>query len=212
MAVKNIIFDFGGVICDIDISLTEQAFIDLGIKSFKGEDASAQRDLFFEQFETGQISPPEFRSTLRMFFSNPVSDEDIDRAWNALLHKIPANRISLLKKLQSRYKLFLLSNTNPIHYQQYVQDLHENFGFHDFHGLFETAYFSHEIQLRKPSREVYEFVLNHAGIRGEETLFIDDDIRNTQGAGKAGILAYHLKPDEDITELFNTETQFLPIL
>lgn len=212
MAVKNIIFDFGGVICDIDISLTEKAFIDLGIKPFNEEEASAQRDIFFERFETGRISPDEFRNTLRMFFSKPVSDDDIDRAWNALLHKIPAHRVSLLKKLQSAYTLFLLSNTNQIHYNHYVQDLQENFGVQDFHDIFKTAFFSHEIQLRKPSLDVFTFVLTHAGIRGEETLFIDDTLQHVEAARKAGLKAYHLKPHEDITELFNAEMQFLPAL
>jgi len=209
MALKNIIFDFGNVICDIDVSLTEKAFVNLGIKPVPGNGSSAERDRFFEKFETGFITPEEFRKTLKKFFLKPVTDVEIDIAWNALLHKIPVHRIDLLKKLRSAYRLFLLSNTNLIHYIHYVRDLQDNFGFQDFHDLVETAFFSHEIHLRKPSREVFEYVLNYAGIQGEETLFIDDTLQHVEGARKAGLKAYHLTEKEDITDLFSPEMHFL---
>ncbi|NQV03202.1 MAG: HAD family phosphatase [Bacteroidia bacterium] len=212
MPVKNIIFDFGGVICNIDISLTEKAFLNLGIKQFDKEYSVTERDNFFGSFETGKITPQQFRDTMTHYFDRPVSGSEIDAAWNVLLQDIPASRITLLKKLAPYYRLFLLSNTNEIHYTKYLKDLQLIHGIPGFGELFEKAYFSHLIGLRKPFREVFDFVVNDAGLDRNEILFIDDSIQHVEGARKSGMKAYHLKPGEDITGLFNTKMQFLPAL
>jgi len=209
MAIKNIIFDFGGVICNIDISLTEKAFHDLGLKKFDKSYSVTDRDNFFGAFETGRITPQQFRDTLKEYIEKRVTDNDIDRVWNALLLDIPEQRIDLLKQLRSKYKLFLLSNTNQIHYERYLSDFQKIYGLKDFNELFDKAYFSHQITLRKPFPEIFEFVINDADIMPSETLFIDDSIEHVEGARKAGLHAYHLKPDEDITKLFNADMQLL---
>jgi len=209
MAIKNIIFDFGGVICNIDISLTEKAFYDLGLKKFDKSYSVTDRDNFFGAFETGRITPQQFRDTLKEYIDKGVTDDEIDTVWNALLLDIPKQRIELLKQLRSTYRLFLLSNTNQIHYEHYLSDLKRIHGFGDFNELFERAYFSHQISMRKPFPEIFEYVINDADITASETLFIDDSPEHVEGACKAGLHAYHLKPEEDITELFNAKMQFL---
>ena len=209
MAIQNIIFDFGGVICNIDISLTEKAFIELGIRQFDKEYSVTERDNFFGSFETGKITPQQFRDTMAYYIDGQVTGQEIDAAWNVLLQDIPASRITLLRKLAQHHRLFLLSNTNEIHYSQYLKDLQDVHGIAGFEDLFEKAYFSHQIGLRKPFREIFDFVLRDAGIQADETLFIDDSIEHVEGARKAGLHAYHLKPGEDITELFNAKMQFL---
>jgi len=209
MAIKNIIFDFGGVICNIDISLTEKAFYDLGLKKFDKSYSVTDRDNFFGAFETGRITPQQFRDTLKEYIDKGVTDDEIDTVWNALLLDIPKQRIELLKQLRSTYRLFLLSNTNEIHYKYYLSDLQRIYGFRDFNDLFDNAYFSHQISLRKPFPEIFEFVINDADLTASETLFIDDSPEHVEGACKAGLHAYHLKPEEDITELFNAKMQFL---
>ncbi|MBC8316133.1 MAG: HAD family phosphatase [Bacteroidales bacterium] len=209
MAIKNIIFDFGGVICNIDISLTEKAFYDMGLKKFDKSYSVTDRDNFFGAFETGRITPQQFRDTLKEYVDEGVTDDDIDTVWNALLLDIPKQRIDLLKQLRSTYRLFLLSNTNEIHYKYYLSDLQRIYGFRDFNDLFDNAYFSHRISLRKPFPEIFEFVIKDAGIKASDTMFIDDSTEHVEGARKAGLHAYYLKPEEDITELFNAEMQFL---
>ena len=209
MAIKNIIFDFGGVICNIDISLTEKAFYDLGLKKFDKSYSVTDRDNFFGAFETGRITPQQFRDTLKEYIDKGVTDDEIDTVWNALLLDIPKQRIELLKQLRSTYRLFLLSNTNQIHYEHYLSDLQRIYGFRDFNDLFDNAYFSHQISLRKPFPEIFEFVINDADLTASETLFIDDSPEHVEGACKAGLHAYHLKPEEDITDLFNAKMQFL---
>ena len=209
MAIKNIIFDFGGVICNIDISLTEKAFYDLGLKKFDKSYSVTDRDNFFGAFETGRITPQQFRDTLKEYIDKGVTDDEIDTVWNALLLDIPKQRIELLKQLRSTYRLFLLSNTNELHYKYYLSDLQRIYGFRDFNDLFDNAYFSHQISLRKPFPEIFEFVINDTDLTASETLFIDDSPEHVEGACKAGLHAYHLKPEEDITELFNAKMQFL---
>lgn len=207
-AIRNIIFDFGGVVCNIDVSITEKAFTDLGIRQFDTAYSVTDRESLFGNFETGQITPAQFREALKPFFNRAVPDEEIDRAWNALLQDIPVSRIALLRALSTRYRLFLLSNTNEIHYIKYLKDLQTIHGISGFGDLFEKAYFSFQIGLRKPFREVFDFVIKDAGLLADETLFIDDSDRHVMGAREAGLFAYHLLDGEDITGLFNSEMRF----
>jgi len=207
--IRNIIFDFGGVICNIDISITERAFVELGIRQFDKEYSVTDRDNFFGSFETGKITPQQFRDTMARYFDKPVTGKEIDTAWNALLQDIPASRIALLRTLANHYRLFLLSNTNEIHFLKYLKELQEVHGVSGFEDLFEKAYFSHQIGLRKPFREVFDFVVADAGLNRAETLFIDDSVQHVEGAREAGLQAYHLREGESITDLFSTEMQFL---
>ena len=203
-SIKNLIFDFGGVICNIDVKLTEKAFMDLGLKrSGEGHSISGSTGLF-EEIETGAINPQQFRDELKKFFVNPVTDGQLDVAWNALLRDIPEARIRMLEQLRKRYRIFLLSNTNEIHYRCYLENFRRHFGYDDFDALFEKAYFSHLIRLRKPSPEIFRYVVQHSALEPAETLFIDDTLIHVEGARKAGLHAHHLAIDlgEEILDLF----------
>jgi len=205
--IKNIIFDFGGVICNIDVKLTEKRFREMGLKAFDPNYSVADSAGLFELIENGKITADEFRQQLKKYFSHPVTNEQLDEAWNALLLDIPEPRIRLLEKLQKNYRIFLLSNSNEIHYRKYLDDFRRKYGYHDFNALFEKAYFSFQIGLKKPGLEVFEFVLRNNQLTASETLFIDDSIQHVEGARKAGINAYHLKitEDEQILDLFQPE-------
>jgi putative hydrolase of the HAD superfamily len=203
-SIKNLIFDFGGVICNIDLELTKQAFSRLGLKKFDTEQSIIKSSGLFEELETGQISPGQFRVELRNFFDHPVADQQIDAAWNALLLDIPEPRIRMLEALRQRYRIFLLSNTNEIHYQCYANQLREKYGYAGFDALFEKAWFSFRIGLKKPSTEIFRHVLSERMLNPSETLFIDDTLMHVEGARNAGIHAYHLALDqgEDVMDLF----------
>jgi len=200
--IKNIIFDFGGVICNLDIKRTEKQFLALGLQAFTPEYAASGARLF-QDIETGVVTSRVFRDTLRQFFPNPVSDAQIDDAWNALLLEIPEPRIRVLEKLRKHYRIFLLSNSNEIHYLKYVEDF-RRYGYHDFDDLFEKAYFSFQLGCKKPSPEIFTYVLNDAGLNPSETLFIDDTLVHVKGAQCLGIQAHHLKIDqgEQFIDLF----------
>jgi len=202
-SIKNIIFDFGGVICDIDIKRTEKKFFEMGLIRFDTDYSSSERDDLFRRFESGRISAQEFRDSLKHFFNRPVTDKEIDDAWNALLLEIPRKRIQLLEVIRKNYRIFLLSNSNEIHYQKYLSDFRNNFGYQDFDQLFEKAYFSFQMHLQKPGREVFDYVLKISELKPSETLFIDDSIQHVEAANEAGIIGYHLKikEGEEITDL-----------
>jgi putative hydrolase of the HAD superfamily len=203
-SIKNIIFDFGGVICNIDVNLTKQAIVELGLKKFDTGNSITSSTGLFEALETGSITPERFRDELRPFFENPVTDEQLDTAWNALLLDMPEPRIRLLETLRKNYRIFLLSNSNVIHYNHYLNTFRNQYGYSDFDGLFEKAWFSFNIGLKKPSPEIFSYVLDHGRINPSETLFIDDTLVHVLGAKSVGIHGYHLDLDrkEQVTDLF----------
>lgn len=200
---KNIIFDLGGVILNIDYRLTSQAFQNLGLSDFDHNYSQAKQSHLFDRLETGAVTPEQFRQELKAYFIHQVSDADLDNAWNAMLLDLPVQRIDLLKQLSKNYRLFLLSNTNIIHYKAYSAYLKQTFGKMIFHEIFEKQYLSFEIGMRKPDREIFELVLTENKLIASETIFIDDSFQHIEGAAKTGITAYHLEPGESILELFS---------
>ncbi|MFZ4401589.1 MAG: HAD family hydrolase [Bacteroidales bacterium] len=200
--IKNIIFDFGGVILNIDYQRTIQAFNEIGFNDFEKAYSKASQHLLFDRLETGEISAQEFRDGIRKVTGINLNDVVIDFAWNKIILDLPEKRIRLLKELKSKYKTFLLSNTNKIHYDIYSKDL-QKYGFQHFNEIFEKAYFSFELGMRKPNREIFEFVLNEQKLIPDETLFIDDSIQHIETAEKMGIITYHLSSKVDITHLFD---------
>jgi len=199
--IRHIIFDLGGVILNIDYKLSAEAFKKLGANDFDELYSQAKQSELFDRLETGRISPNDFRNEVRRIFEATWSDTEIDSAWNAMLLDLPPTRIELLQELKKRYKIYLLSNTNQIHYDQYGRMLRERFGLNDLSEVFDKAYYSHEVGMRKPDAEVFEFVLNANAAEANETLFIDDSIQHIEGAKRIGLETYHLR-EEDILGLF----------
>lgn len=191
--IKNIIFDLGGVILNIDYHLTIDAFKKIGFENFDEVFTQAKQTGVFDQLDKGVITPNEFRIGVRELAGKPLTDQQIDDAWNAMLLDFPTHRLKLLEQVHSNYRTFLLSNTNQIHIDVYNQILFNTFGVKDLSHFFEKEYYSHVIHMRKPDAEVYEYILNQNGLKKEETLFIDDTEQHIVGAQKVGINAYHLK-------------------
>lgn len=199
-SIKNIIFDYGGVILNIDYKLTEKAFAALGLKEFDRIYSQAVQSELFDRLETGAISADEFRTGIRKVIGE-VSDAQIDKAWNAMLLDIPEERIRLLDKLRKTHRLFLLSNTNEIHFKTFSEYMKEKFKRDIFSEIFEKAYVSHKVKMRKPNAEIFELVVRENGLRKEETLFIDDSIQHIEGAKRAGLNALFLEKGKSILDL-----------
>ncbi len=201
MSVKNIIFDFGGVVIDIDEQLTINEFAKLGV-----EDISMVNNPEFieivRKFEKGIFTPDIFRNKLRDYLDLSATDQEIDDAWNALLFDIPKERLEVIEKVKKNYNIFLLSNSNEIHYDLYLRDLQLRFGYNEFAELFHQAYFSFDLHLSKPNSEIYEFVMYQEGLNPEETLFIDDKPENIEAAKKLGFQTYQLIKPERIRDIF----------
>jgi len=198
--IKNIIFDLGGVILNIDFKKTEEAFLELGLDNFSDHISQFHISDFFEQYETGKIDDLEFVNGISKLIGKTTEQEKIIAAWNALLLDFPPERIELLKRIKSDYRTFLLSNTNSLHYIEYQRRLFDRDGLY-LEDLFEKTYYSHAVQLRKPGADIFNLVLRENKLVASETLFIDDTASNFEEAQKLGIQTHHLVPGSSITEI-----------
>ena len=194
MEIKNIILDFGGVLLDIDYQLTEKAFVDLGCSNFREIYSQAQQTNLFDDFETGKISETAFFNELRRIANlQHLTKSDLENAWNAMLLGFREEVYHMLQELKKEYRLFLLSNTNETHITAFEKLLQKVCPVADFERLFEKVYYSCRINQRKPDVSCFNFVLNDANIKAEESIFIDDSIQHVEGAYKARIQAYWLE-------------------
>ncbi len=204
MDIENIIFDFGGVIIDIDPMLTVKELEKLGFHNIEKLKSKDFYQKVIYKFEKGIDTPAVFHDKLRTYLQMDLSDSQLDEAWNALLFDIPEERIRVIEEVKKHYPIYLLSNSNEIHYDLYVRDLQLRFGYREFDELFNKAYFSFDLHLAKPHVEIFEFVINQHHLNPEKTLFIDDRIENIEGARKAGLKTFHLAPPLRIRDIFNT--------
>ncbi|MDD4553987.1 MAG: HAD family phosphatase [Bacteroidales bacterium] len=202
-SIENIIFDFGGVICDLNPEITEKKCLELGFR-VGDPTARGESQKLVEDLERGSITDSAFRKSMRKLFDQPVTDQQIDDAWNALLVDIPESRIQCLEQVKKHYRLFLLSNTNEIHYRYYLQMFREKTGYHDFSPIFEKTYFSCRLKMIKPDPGIFRFVINDSKLDPAKTLFIDDTLKHVEGSRVAGLHGYRLRIDqgEQIMDLF----------
>lgn len=196
--IRNIIFDFGGVIYDIDHNLSKLAFENLGVENFNQLYGHQIQTEIFEKFETGSISKEAFLNYLKQFLPAKTNLNEIEDAWCALLLGYDSRKIELLKALKKNYQLFLLSNTNIIHYERFIEELNQ---YCDFRSLFNDTWLSFEKGYRKPDLIFYQSLINKYKLKPEETLFIDDLEKNIDAANKLGIQSYFLN-NENILDLF----------
>ncbi len=200
---KNIIFDLGGVILNIDYSLTVDEFIELGITDFNKLFTQAKQNHFFDLVDKGSISSDDFRTEMKKHLKSSVEDYKIDEAWNAMLLDLPNERLDLLSQIKTTHRIFLLSNTNKIHIDAFHLYLEKDFGIPDLSAYFEKMYFSYKVGMRKPDAEIFKLVLHENNLQPHETLFIDDSVQHIEGAKKLGIETYWLDTTkESITDIF----------
>lgn len=190
--IKHIIFDLGGVLLNIDYNLTEQAFKQLGITNFHELYSQLQQTSLFNDLEIGKISKHDFAYQLRATTNLDLPDEKIFKAWNAMLLDFPLRRLQILQQLRLYYDLVLLSNTNEIHEEAFTQYLKQIHGV-NLATFFDKVYLSHHIGMRKPSPEVFTYILEDLGFNATHTLFIDDSPQHVQTAQSLGIQTIYLK-------------------
>ena len=202
--IKNIIFDFGAVIYDIDAERTIQAFRNLNITKFETFQAflsNHQHEKIFIAIETGKISADDFRNAIRSWSDTALTNNEIDNAWNAMLIGYVKERLNLLIALKKTYRTFLLSNTNIIHWEFFTKQLHD-FGFKGLHELFEKDYYSHTVGMRKPELDIFTFVLKDSNLQAHETLFLDDNKMNIEAARMVGIHSIQITQERDLLSVF----------
>lgn len=200
-SVKNILFDLGGVLIDIDYEKTIRSFRAIGFPHFEQMFSQLTADELFRKLETGKIPPKDFYKVMITIARTGVTEDEIRDAWNSMLLEFRKESILFLKPLAATYDLYLLSNTNQVHYEAFTQMLLTQTGYSSLEPFFKKAYFSHQIGRRKPDADAYDFVISDAGILPEETLFIDDTVKNIEAAAALGFQVHLLKPEERVEKL-----------
>ena len=198
--IKNIIFDLGGVFIDVDYLKTKSAFEELGIEDFNRYFTQHQAGLLFSGLETGKMSSDEFFDFFRKEVGLHLSDDEIATAWNAMLGDFYPGAVDWLKEVAKKYKIYLFSNTNSIHYKHFQPRFEEAFG-KKLDSFFINTYYSHTLQMRKPDVESFESILKAEGLVAEETLFIDDTEINTIAAAKTGMKTIFLQKPQKVVDV-----------
>jgi putative hydrolase of the HAD superfamily len=201
--IKNIIFDYGNVIYEIDFQRSQEEFTKLGIKNVESIFAHSGQNSLFDEFDKGLISADEFRQGVRDLSGiKSLTDSEINNAWNSLLIGIPEGIHPILKQLKEKYRTFLLSNNNEIHYATITNYLKEQYKLENNDLFFEKDYYSHLMGMRKPNKDIFEYVIDKHGLIPEETLFIDDSPQHLETGKALGLK----------TVLFNTPKDFKKLI
>jgi glucose-1-phosphatase len=197
--IKAIIFDFGDVFINLDKEGTNKKLKAMNVEKLPESLAAKNRD-----YEQGFVTSDEISDHYRTHFPQ-IKKEDFLDSWNSMLLDFPEYRLKFIQKLSAEkdYKLILLSNTNENH----IGHIQANVPFYeDFKKCFDECYLSHEIGLRKPNPDIFEFVLEENSLRPEDCLFIDDTRENIDTAASLGFHTWNIEPSrEDIIDLFTTK-------
>ena len=187
---------------NVDYNLTERAFIDLGLKDIEKIYSQSQQSCLFDSFEIGDITTDQFVTEIQSLFERPPDHQQVTDAWNSMLLDFPTNRLELLKTLKEKFEVYLISNTNEIHYKAFNDLFTKNYK-EPFSNYFNCDYYSHLLGMRKPNAEVFNYIIETHSLQSERTLFIDDSIQHVNGADRLGLNTIHLKKGEEIIEMLS---------
>jgi len=191
--VKNIIFDLGNVLYDIDFEIMYNQFGQLGISDFQNHYTLNQSDELFFDLEKGFINEVVFCNMFNQLYNLSLSHDQIIKAWNSLLKGYRKESMDWIKANRQKFPMFLFSNTNQIHFDFFIPQFEREIG-GDFEQLFKTPYYSHKMGMRKPDPASFQYILDQEGLIAAETLFIDDNEPNIAAAASVGLQVLYLQP------------------
>ncbi len=197
--IRNVVFDFGGVLIDADLESVLQAFRDMGVDNISEYLNLYRQNGLFLDLEDGTKNKEEFNEALRAMTGRNIPDEAIASAWLAIVERVDPNKLLFLEELRKKYKLYLLSNINPHVFEWAETPAFSELG-QPIHHYFDKMFASYQLKMTKPSREIFEHVLRTAGIKAEETLFVDDGAKNVETAESMGFHVYQPQNREDWRE------------
>ena len=192
-AVKNLIFDLGNVLYDIDFKKMNTAFESIGVEGIDQHFTLSKADPLFLDLEMGFVNEQEFYDGVRVLSNLQLTNEQINYAWNALLVGFRKNSIQWIKENNQRLNTFLYSNTNQIHCNHFLPQFENEVAHYPFEALFTTPYYSHKMGMRKPDPASFTYIVEKEGLVAGETLFIDDNEPNIIAAASVGLKVLHLK-------------------
>ena len=198
--ISTLIFDFGGVLIDLDMNQSILNFKKLGVENVENYLSNFGQSGFFMQLEKGKISADEFRSEIRKMTTNIITDKEIDDAWNAFLVRIPSEKLDIVSELRKKFRVIMLSNTNAIHfpYAERTFFSYKNRGIDEY---FDKCYRSYDMKMAKPDAEIFEAILSEEQVAANQCLLLDDGPKNIEQAQKLGFQTYFVDPKEDLTFL-----------
>ena len=210
--LPHLLFDFGGVLIDIDYAATPAAMRRLSHADSSIEFSQASQAELFDKFETGHLSPAEFRAGLRAAYALDAADADLDAAWHAMLLGVPPDRLALVAELRRRgHQTALLSNTNALHIAEINQRLAGQYGFeHGIADVLDRVFYSQEVGLRKPGEEIFRHALREMNWRPEDVLFIEDSPQHVATARRLGLRVLHLAPPLTLTSALPEALRVFP--
>lgn len=200
--IKNIVFDMGGVLVGLNARRCIDAFVALGAQEIATYVEEHRTEDLFLDIELGHITTHDFCDEVRRRTRCEADDEQIVAAWSELTTVIPDEKLAMLRSLNQHYRMFLLSNTNEMHWLKHERDFLRDG--HRVEDYFEHVFLSYEMQMKKPDAEIFEAVLSRAGLKADETLFIDDSLENCQAAERLGIHTLHETTGHDWMETLKT--------
>lgn len=202
-AIKNIVFDLGGVIIDLDRDQAVRRFEEIGVEDADQLiDAYEQKGIFLE-LEDGTIGAEEFCQKLRKHTGKEISFADVTRAWLGFVVDVAQYKLDYIWQLRERYKVYLLSNTNPFIQLEWAQTPRFSAAGRPLNDYFDKLYASYEIGITKPDRRIFDFMIEDSGMIPSETLFVDDGKRNILTGQNLGFKTYMPVNKEDWREAIN---------
>lgn len=197
--INTIIFDFGDIFINLDKGAPKVEFAKLGLNEWP-----ADLDALAIKFELGKVDELQFIQGIQKYLPD-ASIEEVRNAWNSVLpeHPMPLYRLEFLQILSLKYRLFLLSNTDPMHVEKFQHKAGMTF-YREFYQCFEQVYFSFELGMRKPEPELFNYIIKKHDLSLKRTLFIDDSKENTDAAAAIGLQVWNLQVgEEDVVDIYD---------
>lgn len=208
--IKNIIFDLCGPIITLDLELMNRRFRDFGVTVVEKPYQKMREEGLTKIYEQGLISTGDFCSEVRRILQCDLTDEEIFDCWNTVVADFPPQHAETLAKLSTRYRLFLLSNSDVVNAEYFIDYIDQRAGEGFMKNTFSGVFFSCDLRLRKPDPKIFLSLAKKTEIDLAETLFVDDCQKHTQSAASLGINVIWLKPEWDIADLFDERLDVLP--
>jgi len=198
--ISTLIFDFGGVLINLDLNQCILNLKKLGLVEVEKYLSNFGQKDFFLQFEKGQIGTEKFREEIRKLTPKTLTDSEIDAAWCSFLCNIPVEKLEMLLELKKKYRIIMLSNSNPLHIEVSAAGEFEKAGT-KITDYFDKCYFSYQMKMAKPDPEIFTTLLASEKVEAIKCLFLDDGPKNIEQADKLGFQTYLVSANEDLSFL-----------
>lgn len=195
--IKNVVFDLGGVLVDLDNEQAVRSFKQIGVADADELLDPYEQKGFFLEVENGTIDAAGFSRKLCEHAGKDIPYEDIRNAWLGFIAATPQYKLDYLLELRPYYNVYLLSNTNPIIQEGWARTTRFTPAGRPIGAYFDKMYTSYEVGVTKPDRRIFDHMIADSGLLPAETLFVDDGKKNIEVAQGLGFQTYQPRNGED---------------